>query len=263
MIVLITSIKHPENSKSYRKVWELLNNTLSSVCNQIDKNFKIIVVCNKRLSLEKNRDKILKHTDFIKVNFPPVSQEGYEGIRIDRGTKYVIGLKAAKKYKPEYIMFFDADDYIGNNISEYVNKNPKKNGWVIHKGLDLIGDMLRKRDNFFNGCGTANIFKYKLIMSKISMFITTNSTQEKIIKKTDEYFLKFILGSHRFAKKYFEDNKKPLEEFPFRCAIRLFDTGENHSDFVQTTKKRKELLKEKPHEWEKITEEQKLYFGIK
>ena len=106
MIVFITSIKHPENSKSYDKVWALLNRTLSSVCNQIDRKFKVVVVCNRTLPLEDKYKTFEELIEFIEVDFSPVSQSGYDGIRIDRGTKYIVGLIAAKKYDPEYIMFF-------------------------------------------------------------------------------------------------------------------------------------------------------------
>ena len=74
MIVFITSIKHPACSKSYQRVWELLNNTLNSICNQKNKDFKVVVVCNSMLPLKKKRKKILTVTEFVTVNFPPVSE---------------------------------------------------------------------------------------------------------------------------------------------------------------------------------------------
>ena len=90
MIVFIIPVKHPENSKSYEKVWSLLNNSLSSFCNQRDTDFKIIVICNKKLPLKHNVEKISQYTEFIEVNFPPVNQYGIDGVRRDKGLKYTI-----------------------------------------------------------------------------------------------------------------------------------------------------------------------------
>jgi len=229
MIVFITSIKHPRNSRSYKWVWHLLNNTLSSVCNQLNKDFRVIVVCNRELPLKIDAEKILKFTEFIKVDFPPVSQIGMKGIRLDRGTKYAIGLLAARKYNPDYVMFFDADDYIASNISEYVNARLGENGWIISKGYIMLCAKLKKLDGFNLLCGTSNILNYNFIASHMPLELNTFSSRDKIIELLDDRFLMFILGSHKFAGEYCKEKNKPLKDFPYRGVIWFMGTTENHS----------------------------------
>ena len=49
MITFITSIRHPNNSIFYERVWDLLEATLYSVCSQTNGDFRVIVVCNEIL----------------------------------------------------------------------------------------------------------------------------------------------------------------------------------------------------------------------
>ena len=262
MLIFITSVKHPKNSKSYDKVWRLLNNTLNSVCNQKDINFKVIVVCNKKLILRRNSERILKFTEFIEVDFPPVSQIGFDGIRIDRGTKYCIGLVACKKYNPDYIMFFDADDYVGNNISEYVNLNLKQNGWINSNGYLFLNGKVKEITNPSSFCGTGNILRYELVSSEIPPNLTIHSSQSEIMTSIDEYYLKFVIGSHTTTREYYEKKSICIKDFPYRSVMQQLDTGEQHSDFNNTTRKIKMRMIKNPHGWHKITEEQKKYFNI-
>jgi len=263
MLVFITSIRHPKTSNSYERVWDLLNNTLNSICNQKNKDFKVIVVCNKKLPLNKNSEKIMRFTEFIEVDFPPIKEIEYmQELRIDRGIKYVIGLSAGKKYNPNYIMFFDADDLIGNDISEYVNNNPNKNGWVIDKGYKMLGNKIAKKTDHNSICGTGNIFNFKLLITNIPSILNIKSSKEEIINSVDNHFLRFILGSHRFARKYFEKQSKPLKSFPFRSVIRLMGTGENYTDMINESELTKKEIINNPNLWNEIYEDQRKYFNI-
>lgn len=70
MLVFMTSVVHPDNCYSYEKIWQLLNNTLYSVCSQLDQNFRVIVVCNQQLPLFHHAELINRYTEFIVVDFP-------------------------------------------------------------------------------------------------------------------------------------------------------------------------------------------------
>ena len=260
MIVFITSIKHPKNSKSYDHVWRLLSRTLASVCNQINQDFKVIIVCNHTLPLETKYDQFV---EFIEVGFPPVDQSGYDGIRIDRGSKYIIGLIAAKKHNPDYIMFFDADDYVGNDISLHANTHIGGNGWIINKGYTLAGNKLRREEANFNKiCGTSNILNYQLVMTEIYSDLTEESGQDEILDKTDEYYLKFVIGSHKFAEPYFNKKGSPLSSFPNYAAVYVTGTGENHSDFIGYSQNVMNMQQQLKWQWSDISAEQMHYFNI-
>ena len=172
MLVFVACIKHPENSQSYDEVWKLLNNTLFSVCSQSDHNFRVIVVCDKKLPLFHHEELINTYTEFVEVDIPchgddvlknfdrlgnlspPLANpkwwnrwqekdfvitkpEGYfhiANVVLNMASKFLIGILAAQKYNPEYVVFFDGDDYVGNDIAAYVNAHSRKNGWMMVYG---------------------------------------------------------------------------------------------------------------------------------
>lgn len=81
-------------------------------------------------------------------------------------------------------------------------------------------------------CGTGNIFASHLLADKIPEQIGRGSSRDEVIEALDEGFLGYILGSHRFARGYFEHRGTPLSEFPYRSVMRVLGTGENHSDYI-------------------------------
>lgn len=204
MIVFLTSVRHPHNCNSYNYILRLLEKTLRSVCNQSNQYFKVIVVCNS------NTDMKFKHAnlEYVVVDFPPPSADrtpntGLDTVRKDKGAKYVIGLSVAKKYNPDYVMFFDADDFISKNLSEFCNNNLKQNGWFIKYGyIYKDGGILCEKTKDFNKiCGTSNILNFNLL--KIPDFLNPASSIDRVIDSVDNYFLTHILASHPFTVNYF------------------------------------------------------------
>jgi len=230
MIVFITSIRHPDNCTSYNKVILLLERTLMSVCNQSDTNYKVIVVCNRLPTIKYDK----QYIEFVKVEFPAPSQINNartenSAVLKDKGSKYIIGLIAAKKHNPDYIMFFDADDMIHRDLAKVANSNKNKNGWFIEKGYvyEDGGMLVSKVDNFHLSCGTSHIIAYKLLPVPGELSLT--SSVEDILDEVDEYYLFRVLGGHREITAYYKKINYPLMCFPFRAAIWLANTGENHS----------------------------------
>ncbi|MCP4142728.1 MAG: sulfotransferase [Chloroflexi bacterium] len=316
MIVFVTCVKHPENSYSYDKVWQLLNNTLYSVCSQKDTNFRVIVVCDKKLPLFHHQGLINKYTDFINVEFSshgedvlnsfenlgnlpaPLSDPewwelendhessiefygisspsflmqmleklvGKSGIKklrkikhlvklflkgeqsskqksaldyfhianviINMGSKLIIGVEAAKKYAPEYVMLFDADDYVGNEISAYVNSHPGKNGWIMAHGYKMDKNRVAPSYKWASVCGTGNIFNYSLLMKYIGSNISVQSTQDELFKHVDSELL-LTIGWHIRVRGYFEFRGDPLLEYPIRSVIHLI----GHEESSEYTRK--------------------------
>jgi len=230
MFVFITSVKHPYHSFSYEKVWELLGATLASVCNQTDESFKVIVTCNRVLHDFEGMDRIHAHTEFVVLDYPPVSTRQRltsDDKKLDVGLKYAVGLLEASKYAPDYIMFFDADDFVGNDIVEYSGSHPRENGWFIDKGYLMLGDRYSKLNNFNEHCGTSNIFSFSLMMNHMDPTRIDIEKRDTVLAHVDDYFLRFILGSHKYAPSFFEQAGTPLKPFPKRAVIWLLDHGEN------------------------------------
>ncbi|MCP4397072.1 MAG: hypothetical protein GY801_07200 [bacterium] len=264
MLVFITSVKHPDYSYSYNKVWRLLNNTLYSICSQKDSHFRVIVVCNKQLPLFHHADMIQQFTRFIEVDFPcpgkevrdnikrlgnltpPIGDPSWENkryrpeweatrtnVRTDKGSKLLIGILAAKEYNPQYIFLFDADDYVGNDIIDYVHAHPGENGWIMTKAYKMKGDYLQAVDNHNSICGTGNIYNYNVLLSDIPQTVSVRSSQNELFKEVNTEFLLMTLGRHVYSRTYYEKKKHPFKDYPYRSVIAFLGHGENDSDFCK------------------------------
>jgi Sulfotransferase domain len=256
MLVFVACIKHPDNSQSYADVWRLLNNTLFSVCNQQDKEFRVIVVCDKKLPLFHHEALIGQYTNFIEVDFPSHDEDvlntfeqlgnlsplladatwwlrwddsdfaegrpdGYfhiANVFLNMGTKLLVGILAAKEYNPDYVAIFDGDDYVGNDISAYANSHLGENGWLMTHGYKLAGNQVAPIYAANSFCGTGNIINYALITDFIGEKVTQMSTQNELFEHVDSEFL-ITLANHKKIKLYFEKHGFPLLDFPMRSVL--------------------------------------------
>ena len=257
MLVFITIVKHPDNSQSYEKVWQLLNNTLYSVCSQLDTDFRVVVICDKKQPLFHHRELIEKYTEFVEIDFPShgedvlndfdllgnlrphlsnakwwdkwKDQENFmdenereyfhiANVVLNMGSKLLLGIVAAKKYTPEYVCFFDADDYVGNDISAYVNSHPGENGWLMTHGYKMYENKVMPFSHQESVCGTGNILSYSLLANYIDLRIDAKSTQNELFEYVDSEFL-VTLGKHRLIRSFFSRQGQTLLEFPTRSVI--------------------------------------------
>ncbi len=152
-----------------------------------------------------------------------------KALRLDRGCKYFMGLVQAQKFHPQHIMFFDADDFISNQIAEFANSNPHHNGWYIQDGyvydeeLKLFGTI----SNFHQVCGTSHIVRYELY--QVAHDFPLNATQEHLLNHIDHDYLFKIIGSHRWLAEHLASQGNQLEPLPFRGALYYIGNGENHT----------------------------------
>jgi hypothetical protein len=256
MIVFVGAVRHPLNSNNYAEVERLLRDTLLSICNQVDRNFKIVIVCNQLPLFE--HETFSPFVEFVKVDFPPPSDlrtahTGMGPIRKDRASKYIIGIIAAQKHLPDYIMIFDVDDYLSAKIGQFVNASPKTvNGWYIMNGYVMdhaTQGLIWPIEYFYLFCGSSLIINNELLINPPSTGMHTitsdrgelvqinrsntrfidrikiNSSLEDIMQ-LDYGFLHYILGSHRWVADYYQ-----LCPLPFYGAIWNWNTGENHGNF--------------------------------
>jgi hypothetical protein len=233
MIVFITSVRHPRNSNSYDDVLALLANTLRSVCNQQHDAFRVLVVCNEipRLSYEH------PHITYVKVDFPPPSEMnhaciGMDALRLDRGCKYLIGLIHARQFNPDYVMFFDADDYVSNRIVGFVSQHPGRDGWFLPEGYVYDQDLsiFGRLRNFHMICGTSHIVRYSSY--EIPPDLPPDADQSYILDRIDHHYLFKVIGSHRWLADHMAEKGRPLEPLPFTGALYLIGNGQNHTSRV-------------------------------
>jgi hypothetical protein len=237
VLVFVTSVRHPHNSNSYEAVWRLLEDTIASVTNQDDDAYEVIVVVNDdRLP---PLPAALRHpkVHVQPVGFPPPSPiaaaaTDMASIRVDRGAKYAVGLLAAERFSPDHVMFFDADDFVSRRLSSFAATDPRAPGWVIREGWWLIRRQVIAVDRFYTRCGTCNLLRFDVLREQLDPALTTTASLEEILRRVDDEFLRFILGSHKFAVSAFEAAGMALATVPFRAAVRNLQTGENHSDLL-------------------------------
>ncbi|WP_157872043.1 glycosyltransferase family A protein [Gloeothece verrucosa] len=201
---------------------------MKSVCNQIDDRFRVLVVCNEKPAVTFQHSNI----EYLEVELPPPSSLqtasiGMPALRIDRGCKYLLGLQHAKSYPCSHIMFFDADDYISNRLVGFVANNSQENGWFFNQGYlyDRQKDSLGLLKEFYLYCGTSHIIRSDLY--QIPETLPNKPSQKEILTEIDEYYLLYILGSHRWLKKHFAEQGNDLNPLPFPGAIYHVGHGEN------------------------------------
>lgn len=241
MVTFIISVKHYNNCHSYNNTWKLLENTLDSINNQSDDNYKIIVVSNKTL-----RD--YPGVKFIELEWDPPTTSDWQmhneivdrsnsiqmdNIRIDRGTKHIIALKEAKLVdnSDHFVMFVDADDFIHKDVALFANNNLHADMIRVYDGIILgLYNTYKVRDRFNLLCGTCNIIKIDRISQPINFSVIQNGNQKEVIESVCEKYLKKIIGSHKYMYKYFVEDRGLLGiDIPFPAAVYNCSHNEQHS----------------------------------
>ncbi|MGE2729244.1 glycosyltransferase family A protein [Mycolicibacterium vaccae] len=230
MLVFITTLRHPHNSSDYRRVEALLQDTLWSVGRQTDRDYRVVIVGNQQPAFA-----LPERTEFVEVDFPPPSrvngpQTGPASVIWDKGTKTAIGLMAAQKFRPDYVMPFDADDFVHRDIAQFANARPGTGGWVVSRGLmySRARNAYALRRKFYRICGTSFIVPMEAY--EIPPELDVSATQRDIADAFGER-LEHIL-EHGFAFDWWRKHGRVLQALPFAGAVYHVDTGENHSGNV-------------------------------
>jgi glycosyltransferase involved in cell wall biosynthesis len=230
MIAFVTSIRHPANATSYTRVGALLDATLRSVCRQTDPNFRVLVVHNELPKVEFSHPSI----EYVEVDFPPpserrgTSQIEYLPHLFDKGTKYAIGVAAAREHGIQHVMFFDADDLIHHGLAAVANADPQAAGWYSPTGyIHSVGTGVVSYvpDGFHLKNGSTSIVREDL--TGVPRTVTRTSSISDIARLIDRDHLHHVLGGHGQWDKFFGANGQRINPLPFAAAIWELGTGEN------------------------------------
>lgn len=228
MLAFITTLRHPQNSADYARVEDLLADTLRSVTAQTSEDYVVLVVGNRRPAFE-----LPVHTHFVPVDFPaPAPPDGPRTAREpfiwDKGTKVGIGLLAARRWNPDHVMIFDADDFVHRDLAAFVADRPGTPGWVIEEGwrYSRARNVMRHQPIFNRRCGTSYIIPFEAY--DVPADLDETASQEQVAAGFGDR-LGSIMGAHRDAVAWHATHGRTLEPLPFRGAVYHVDTGENHS----------------------------------
>jgi hypothetical protein len=234
MLVFLTSIRHPHNSNDFRRVETLFEMSLRSVCAQIDSEFRVVVVCNEKPTIEFCDSRVIYHV----VDFPAPSKERratipIDDLVIDKGTKLLSGSLLARQFEPDYLFIFDADDLVSRRITKYVNCRSGKAGWYIDSGyaLNLASGRVQRKHGLVRYCGTSLVFNASKLLKLIQVDkrITESSSQPDILKNIAPRVIRYIFGNHRYAVSTLAEQGLQLRPFPFRAVTWVQENGENQT----------------------------------
>lgn len=214
MLVFISAIKHPHNSADYNRVEELLHQTVKNLCDQTVDSFKLVIVCNQIPSWQKEFDGVVH---FVKCHMSPITnvksnRVGLDIGHLDKGIKLACAIHYAQKFDPKYVMVFDGDDFVSNEVAAYVD-NHEGNGWYVKYGFvfDHSTNGLKESQSFQNICGTSAIIRNDLFFKKNShvqvcqrlvSFGWNRDYMIHLIKKMCKPLIRFGLWSHEQTRAY-------------------------------------------------------------
>ncbi|MDF2993696.1 MAG: glycosyltransferase family 2 protein, partial [Microbacterium sp.] len=228
MLAYVTSLRHPANSADYGRVEDLLQDTLRSLTNQSSDDYVVIVVGNQAPGFE-----LPPRVHFVPVDFaPPVASSGPHadrtGFVLDKGSKIGVGLIAAKQFDPRFVAIFDADDFLHRDLTRFVQEHPSGPGWVVTDGwvYSRARSGYRHQANFNQSCGTSYVIPFEAY--GVPQGLDSSATQQEVVDGFGETLF-HIMGAHKHAVQWHREAGRELQPLPFRGAVYLVDTGENHS----------------------------------
>jgi hypothetical protein len=240
MLTFITAVRHPHNSVSYERVSRLLDATLHSVCRQTDPEFCVVVVCNELPSITIDDPRV----QFVTTDFPPPSDQTggavdfNDGV-IDKGSKLVLGVAAARVHNPDHVMFFDCDDLVHHGLAEFVNRSPTTAGWYSPSGyLHTVGTRFVQpmTTDFHLKCGSCDILRTDLI--PVPSDLSISSSKETVIDSVGADTLYRLFATHGHWPEYLATSGMHLDPLPLPAAIWMIGTGENASGNLVSSRAR-------------------------
>jgi hypothetical protein len=227
LLTFLTSLRHPANAVDYRRVGELLAQTLRSATAQKNDAFEVVVVGNLKPDIEWPNQ-----ARFVQVDFPaPEAAKSVgmsrEAVLRDKGTKLAVAMLASDPATTHF-MTLDADDLVSNRLAGYVASQTVHSspGWAIDRGyvFHAPASITLLRSGFNEVCGTSLIFDRNTIDVPD---LPTGASQDEIIGGFGNRVTFDLLGSHKHLRKHCEEAGRPLGILPFPGAAYAIGTGEN------------------------------------
>lgn len=166
MLIFIIAFRPASTTKSFDRVCQLLQVTLSSVANQTSRNFRVYVICHDPPSLGQRFD----YVNVIGCPFRPPPDnvleldqaEARRLMRTDKARKNLFGLSIARDYRGSHVMFLDYDDLVSSRLASLVESTPESCGWFFNTGYLMFSRDPRwmyARRCFHHECGSSHILK--------------------------------------------------------------------------------------------------------
>lgn len=223
-------LKSKKVSSDWSRVTELFNNTLRSVFNQIDPNFKVFVACHEIPETPYGDDPRL---EFLPVDFAPPRWRVERNV--DRYRKREVIASRVRQEGGGYIMLLDADDLVSNRLVKFVHDDQAPYGYVVQKGWELNYERrkISRAPAFHRLCGSCAIINWD--EEDLPRFPSAPESCR---------FRDFIdNNNHPAWASASASQGRPLQPLPFRGVIYVWNNGENFSVAKGNVGARRRLLR--------------------
>ena len=221
-VAFIIPVRHQDNARDWGLLKSKLAETVRSIANQTNGDWRGIVVANEGADLPELPEKF----SVTRVTFPPnnlhelgkgTKQDFLDAFRADKGRRVLSGMLDARDSR--FFMIVDDDDMVSARIVQFASEHPTANGWSITKGYlwDDGGKLMLANNEFNHKCGTSLIVRSELY------------ELPPRFEDASLDWIKDMLGSHQRIDRALEQRGTPLAELPFRGAVYRVANAGSHS----------------------------------
>lgn len=223
LVTFIVPVRHQDNARDWSALKANLIQTVASIANQSNPQWRALVVANRGADLPKLPEGFdVEWVDFSpnvlhEITHSPSKEDFLDAFRLDKGRRVLAGMLAARASK--YFMIVDDDDFVSSNLVDFVAKHDGATGWVIERGYiwDHDGRIVMEHDDFNHVCGTCLIIRTDLY-----------GLPETFSGATPDW-IKSMLGSHHRITEVLAARGATLSPLPFIGAIYRVAHGGSHS----------------------------------
>jgi hypothetical protein len=232
MLVFLTSLRHPLNSRDFGNVEKILERSLRSICSQLDPLFRVVVVSNVVPQIDFHDPRVVYHV----VDFPPPSLTkgpvaNREARFRDKGAKLLAGALFASQFGPSYFAIVDSDDIVSRRLAGFINTQTATAGWIVDGGyaVNCRTWTVQRKSGLSRYCGSTLIPSAPGLLSMAASTdgINCSSPYNALLSTAGWYFIERVIGSHLHLAQHFRARGETLERLPFRAVGWMQATGEN------------------------------------
>ncbi len=222
LVTFIIPVRHQDNARDWHLLKANLAQTMKSISNQTNRDWRGVVVANEGADLpDLPENFVVERVTFAPNDMHELGkgsrEEVLDAFRADKGRRVLMGMLRARD--SEFFMISDDDDLVSAHIVQYVSENRQANGWTINRGFiwDSGGRFLFAHNDFSHLCGTSLVIRSDL-------YDVPARFEDASLD-----WIKSMLGSHVRIAGILSERGTPLGALPFRGAVYRVAHGGSHS----------------------------------
>lgn len=232
MIAFVIAFRHPDSTKDYNHVVQLLEATLKSLLSQTNSEFKVYIGCNVEPKLDIHDPRVR----FCTIDCP--LPKNRKEVLFDKGVKRAFAIQTANAENvPDYFFLLDADDLVSNDCVEYLyqqERNDSIGGYWLERGylLDMFNRKAQEKYGFNRYCGSSLILSGKVLTNALFFGASESlkmTTHTEFLNACDPYVLEQVLGDHIAVRRFMASLNYPLQKIVRPLTCWKINTGENES----------------------------------